>query len=429
MIDCRSGLDKLTSVAVVGLGYVGLPLALALESAGLKVVGLDTSAAVVNSLRRGCSHVEDVDDAELAAALSGGFVPTMDASTSRQVDAVVICVPTPWCERSGPDLSHVESAVAEVTKNLRRGQLIVLESTTYPGTTDEVILPTLESTGLRVGVDFHLAFSSERIDPGNPESALGRTAKVVGGVTPACSQRAVELYSLICPAVVVARGTREAEMSKLIENTYRHVNIALVNELARFCHAMDVDVWDAIRCASTKHFGFQPFWPGPGVGGHCIPIDPNYLARRVRDVIGQPFRLVELAQEINAAAPGYVVQRVQAMLNDVGRAVRGSRILLVGVTYKANVSDLRETPATAIAAGLTAAGAIVGYHDPLVEHWCPTNTGPVKSRVSLEGALAESDLAVLLQAHREIDLRLLEGGPCHVLDTRGVLEGRNITRL
>ncbi|GGK98450.1 UDP-N-acetyl-D-glucosamine dehydrogenase [Streptomyces flaveus] len=401
----------------MGLGYVGLPLARSASAAGLKVVGLDRSRRVVDALNSGRSHVDDITDAEVGAMLEQGFTAVDRAEVIADAAAVVICVPTPLTNHGSPDLGAVHSAVEDIAANLVPGTLVVLESTTYPGTTDEVVRPRLEAGGLRVGEDFHLAFSPERIDPGNSAFGLENTPKVVGGVTADCTKAARTLYERFVTRVVEAKGTREAEMAKLLENTYRHVNIALVNEMSMFCREIGVDLWDAIRCAATKPFGFAPFYPGPGVGGHCIPIDPNYLSYKVRS-LGIPFRFVELAQEINQRMPVHVVNRAADLLNDQGKAVRGSRILLLGVTYKADISDQRESPARAVAANLRARGAELVYFDPRVTDWAVDGV-PVERTDDYLAAAESADLTVLLQSHREIDLGLLADRARALFDTRG----------
>lgn len=401
----------------MGLGYVGLPLARSASAAGLKVVGLDRSRRVVDALNSGRSHVDDITDAEVGAMLEQGFTAVDRAEVIADAAAVVICVPTPLTNHGSPDLGAVHSAVEDIAENLVPGTLVVLESTTYPGTTDEVVRPRLEAGGLRVGEDFHLAFSPERIDPGNSAFGLENTPKVVGGVTADCTKAARTLYERFVTRVVEAKGTREAEMAKLLENTYRHVNIALVNEMSMFCREIGVDLWDAIRCAATKPFGFAPFYPGPGVGGHCIPIDPNYLSYKVRS-LGIPFRFVELAQEINQRMPVHVVNRAADLLNDQGKAVRGSRILLLGVTYKADISDQRESPARAVAANLRARGAELVYFDPRVTDWAVDGV-PVERTDDYLAAAESADLTVLLQSHREIDLGLLADRARALFDTRG----------
>jgi UDP-N-acetyl-D-glucosamine dehydrogenase len=412
-------------VVILGLGYVGLPLARQAVRAGLSVLGFDVDPAVVSSLADGRSHVDDLDDTDIGAMLAGGFHPTADPALIGSADAAVICVPTPLSEGDGPDLSAVLGATEAVGRALRPGMLVVLESTTYPGTTDELVRPRLEAlSGLTAGVDFALAFSPERIDPGNPEFGPANTPKVVGGHTPACTSRAADFYGRFVDTVVRTRGTREAETAKLLENTYRHVNIALVNEMARFCHELDVDLWDVIRAASTKPFGFQAFHPGPGVGGHCIPIDPNYLSHNVRSRLGYPFRFVELAQEINATMPAYVARRAQNLLNADGIAMHGASVLLLGVTYKANIADRRESPATPLARHLLGLGARLSFHDPYVEEW-----DAVPRTEDLDGACAAADLVVLVQAHRAYDPDRLAGLAKRFFDTRGVTTTPSAHRL
>jgi len=415
-------------LVVIGLGYVGLPLAERAVQVGWSVHGLDTCARTVSALAAGESHVDDISAAQVRAMLDRGFVPTTDESCLDTADVVVICVPTPLSVDGAPDLSAVHAAAQAVARHAHPGQLVVLESTTYPGTTEEVLVPLLEASGLVVGVDVHCAFSPERIDPGNAVFTLVNTPKIVGGITPACTDRAEAFYGGLVDTVVRAKGAREAEMTKLLENTYRHVNIALVNEMARFCHELRIDLWDVIACASTKPFGFSPFFPGPGVGGHCIPIDPNYLSHRVKTNLGFPFRFVELAQEINASMPAYVARRVQDLLNEHGKAVKGSRALLLGVTYKADIADQRESPATAVAAALMDLGADVAFHDPLVSTWQVRDL--VLPRVDhLDRAMADSDVIVLLQAHRDYRTLVDRLPSVPLLDTRGILSGPGVTRL
>jgi nucleotide sugar dehydrogenase len=416
-------------LAVVGLGYVGMPLAEAAVNAGLTVVGLDTSTSVVASLRAGSSHVDDLSDEDVAKMLAAGFEPTTDAETLAEAAVAVICVPTPLGAEGGPDLGAVRSAAATIARHLRPGTLVVLESTTYPGTTDEVVRPLLEASGLVAGTHFHLAFSPERVDPGNTAYGIGNTPRVVGGLTPECTRVACDFYALFVDTVVPTKGTREAETAKLLENTYRHINIALVNEMARFCHELGIDLWDAIAAARTKPFGFQAFYPGPGVGGHCIPIDPNYLSHNVRTRLGYPFRFVELAQEINASMPAYVVRRAQDALNEDGKALRGSRVLLLGVTYKPDIADQRESPAVHVGRRLIDLGAVVEFHDPLIERWDALGHR-VRSVADLEAAVESADLTVLLQQHRSYAVDDLARRSRRFLDTRGVATaGPRVERL
>lgn len=413
--------------AVIGLGYVGLPLAREMSRAGMACLGYDVSASTVESLNDGRSHIDDVSDADVVAMSGAGFTATTDPERLGAADTIVICVPTPLQDDHSPDLAYVLSAAETIAPRLRRGDLVVLESTTYPGTTDGPVREVLERSGLAAGVDFHLAFSPERIDPGNPDFGVHNTPKVVGGLTPACTERAVAFYSRFVETVVPTVGLREAELAKLLENTYRHVNIALVNEMAVFCHELGIDLWATIDAARTKPFGFEAFYPGPGVGGHCIPIDPNYLSYRVRS-LGYPFRFVELAQEISGRMPAYVVTRVVLALNELGLAVQGSRILVLGVTYKADISDTRETPATPIIRRLRDLGGVVVAHDPHVEEYA-VDGEPVTIVEDLDQEVAQADIVLLLQAHTGYDLDAIAAGAKRVLDTRGRMRGANVSRL
>ncbi|MBX6751431.1 MAG: nucleotide sugar dehydrogenase [Micromonosporaceae bacterium] len=408
-----------TDVVVIGVGYVGLPLAREASRAGLSVIGLDVKKDVVDNLNAGRSHVDDISEEDLAAMLQAGFRATTDETAIASARTVVVCVPTPLSSDGGPDLRAVTSAMESVARNLRPGMLVILESTTYPGTTDEIVRPILEKSGLVAGIDFHLAFSPERIDPGNKDFGPHNTPKVVGGHTPACTEAAAAFYGKFVETVVRTKGTREAETAKLLENTYRHINIALVNEMAKFCHQLGIDLWDVIRAASSKPFGFQPFYPGPGVGGHCIPIDPNYLSHNVRVRLGYPFRFVELAQEINATMPAYVARRAQNILNDAGKAINGATVLLLGVTYKRDISDQRESPAIALAQRLRGLGAVLHYHDPYVPSW-EVGGVPVPRVDDLEAACAQADLVILVQAHSVYEADRLAGLAKQFFDTRGV---------
>ncbi len=405
---------------MIGLGYVGLPLALQAARSGFRVTGYDTSEQKVAGLMAGRSHIDDMSDAEVAEMLDAGFRATADETTLEAQDVIVICVPTPLSEADGPDLSAVRAAAQTAGRLLKAGTLVSLKSTTYPGTTEEVVRPLLEkASGLTGGIDFWLSFSPERIDPGNPAYGFRNTPKIVGGLTPSCADAAEAFYARICDQVVRAKSSREAEMAKLLENTYRHVNIALVNEMLIFSRELDVDLWDAIRCAATKPFGFQPFYPGPGVGGHCIPIDPNYLSYKVR-TLGYPFRFVELAQEINGRMPGYVTDRAAELLNRHAQAVNGAKVLLLGVTYKRDIADQRESPARPLARKLLSRGAQLTYHDPYVPDW-QVDGQAIPRAENLEEALAGADLVILLQAHRSYDPAHLTRAARLLLDTRGVI--------
>jgi nucleotide sugar dehydrogenase len=416
------------NLVIVGQGYVGLPLAYEASKAGFEVVGLDLDAERVTNLNAGRSHVDDLSDEDIRKMLELGYTASSDPKTIAAADVIVICVPTPLSDSGAPNLDAVVGATTAIAKNLRSGSLVVLESTTYPGTTEDLLLPLLRESGLELDRDFHLAFSPERIDPGNRSFGLKNTPKIVGGVTPSSTRAAYDFYSQFIDEVIVTRGVREAETAKLLENTYRHINIALVNEMARFCHELDIDLWDVIRAASTKPFGFQAFYPGPGVGGHCIPIDPNYLSYEVQRTLGYPFRFVELAAEINNAMPRYVVERTQDALNDVGKALRGSHVLLLGVTYKADIGDQRESPATPIASLLIDKGAIVSYNDPHVADW-ETEAGVLRSVEDLDSEVSGADIVILLQSHREYDVDSLAEKAQAFFDTRGKSSSPKAIRL
>ena len=413
------------TLVVIGQGYVGLPMALRAAAAGISVFGLDTNKPVVDKLNSGSSHIDDVTDLDLVTGLEAGYQATTDPSCISIADVVVVCVPTPLAPEGGPDLRPVISAGETIGLHVRPGTLCILESTTYPGTTEEIFAPLVSSGGLRIGQDINVAFSPERIDPGNKEYGVKNTPKVVGGVTPDCTLRAKEFYELFIDSVITTNGAKEAEMAKLLENTFRHVNIALMNEMVRFSQDLDIDLWDAIDAAATKPFGFMPFRPGPGVGGHCIPIDPTYLSHRVKAKLGYAFRMVELAEEINHAAPEYVAARVASNLNSHGKSVKGSTILLLGVTYKPDITDCRESPADPLAVRLESMGATVMYHDFYVPVWKPKGSKSVLQSVDDPFETQESaDLTILLQAHSEYDLdRLSNNG--NILDTRGKLKVRS----
>jgi UDP-N-acetyl-D-glucosamine dehydrogenase len=417
-----------TDAVVIGLGYVGLSLAQAMTRAGLSTIGLDRDESIVDALSAGHSHVSDVSDSELTAMRSNGFAATTDETMIGLATTVVICVPTPLHADGGPDLAAVEEASRAVARQLRPGMLVILESTSYPGTTDEVVRPILEGSGLVAGADFHLAFSPERVDPGNRTFRITNTPKVVGGYTPSCTRLAAAFYGRFVDTVVPATGTREAELAKLLENTYRYVNIALVNELARVSRELHTDIWEAIRLAATKPFGFQAFYPGPGVGGHCIPIDPNYLSHRVRAQLGRPLRLVELAEQINSSMPGYIASRAQDLLNHGGLSINGASVLLLGVTYKPDVADRRESPAIPLVQQLDALGAKVTYHDPYLRDWHVPGIGVVRAD-DLAAAVAAADLVILLQNHRAYDADHLARSASRFLDTRGVTTGETTERL
>jgi UDP-N-acetyl-D-glucosamine dehydrogenase len=413
-------------VGIIGLGYVGLPLAVAFAEAGHDVVGLDTDPRKVESLGRGESYVEDVPS-EVLAPLRERILATADRGELASCDAAIICVPTPLTSSREPDLTYLLDSAAALSKVLQQGQLVVLESTTYPGTTRERLLPILEESGMKAGSDFHLAFSPERIDPGRTDYTVRTTPKLVGGVTAACSERARELYELICDEVVVLSSPETAELSKLLENIFRSVNIALVNELAQLCDRLGIDVWEVIDAAATKPFGFMRFDPGPGMGGHCLPVDPFYLAFKAREHDFYP-EFIELAGKINQTQPAFCVERIERALNDAGKPVNGSKILVLGVSYKAGVGDTRESPALKIVKLLQVLGGDVSYHDPHV----PELPDLGLRSVELDEALATADLAAIVTAHPEIDYESVVAATPAVVDFRGVtrsLEAVNLVRL
>ncbi|MGH7392107.1 MAG: nucleotide sugar dehydrogenase [Candidatus Rokuibacteriota bacterium] len=427
----RARLEAAPVVGVVGLGYVGLPLAVAFAESGATVVGVDLDAARVAAIAAGRSFVEDVPAEALAPLVRAGrLTATERFEALEDADAIVICVPTPLGKSKEPDISFIVGAAEAVARVARRGQLVVLESTTYPGTTQEVLAPRFEAHGLEAGRDVFLAFSPERIDPGNREHTLRTIPKVVGGLTPACTALAAALYARITPHVVPVTGPATAEMVKLLENTFRSVNIALANEFAIMCRRLGVSVWEVIRAASTKPFGFMPFYPGPGLGGHCLPTDPYYLSWKVR-LAGYEPRFIAFADEINRHMPAYVVEMVTDALNDRARAVRGARILALGVAYKPDVADTRDSPALEIIDALGARGAQVAYHDP---HVPAVVVGGVKlESVAWPADLAAWDLVLVLTAHAAYDWAAVVAGARRVIDTRnataGIAPAPNVIRL
>ena len=409
-------------VVVVGQGYVGLPISMRAVEAGYDVVGLEIDKLRLESLESGLSYVEDVSSEVLTAALrSGRYRPTSSCDGLRAFDFVVITVPTPLKE-TVPDLSFVEESARSIAPWVTPGSTVVLESTTYPGTTEELLVPMLEvGSGLKAGRDFHVGYSPERIDPGNKTYTFVTTPKVVSGVNDSSRQVVAAFYASLVDTVVEVSTPREAELTKLLENTFRHVNIALVNELAVFAHDLGINVWEAIEAASSKPFGFMKFTPGPGVGGHCLPIDPSYLSWQVRRTLGHSFRFVDLANDVNEHMPDYVVQRVTAGLNQVQRSVNGSRILLVGLAYKKNTGDSRESPAMRVAELLHGLGACLSAVDPHVEpHRIPDHIALVDLT---QGAVDRSDAIVVLTEHDGLDYSLVTSAPCYVLDTRRRLNG------
>ena len=405
-------------IGIVGLGYVGLPLAVAFAEAGHEIVGLDTDTRKVDALKAGRSYVEDIPDSALEP-LRERLTATARHADLAPCDAVVICVPTPLTSSREPDLTYLLDSATALSQELRAGQLVVLESTTYPGTTRERLLPILEESGLAAGRDFHLAFSPERIDPGRTDYTVRTTPKLVGGLTEACAERARELYGLICDEVVLLSSPEAAELAKLLENIFRSVNIALVNELAQLCDRLGIDVWEVVEAASTKPFGFMRFDPGPGMGGHCLPVDPFYLAFKARERDFYP-EFIELAGKVNQAQPAFCAERIQRALNDAGKSVRGSRILLLGVSYKAGIGDTRESPALKIVDLLRELGGEISYHDPHV----PELPERGLSCSDLDEALRSADVVAIVTAHPEVDHAAVVAAAPLVVDFRGVT--RNI---
>jgi UDP-N-acetyl-D-glucosamine dehydrogenase len=406
-------------VAIVGLGYVGLPLAVAFAEEGRDVVCFDLDANKIAALSEGRSYIEDIDDATLGAVRER-LHPTSRHADLATCDAIIICVPTPLTSAREPDLTYLLGASTAIAGVLQPGQLVVLESTTYPGTTREEVAPILEESGLRVGTDFHLAFSPERIDPGRTDWTVRTTPKLVGGLTPECTERARALYAEICETVVVLSSPETAELSKLLENIFRSVNIALVNELAQLCDRLDIDVWEVIDAASTKPFGFMRFEPGPGMGGHCLPVDPFYLAFKAREHDFYP-EFIELAGKVNQAQPAFCVERIERALNQAGKPVNGSKILIIGAAYKGGSGDTRESPALKIMKLLGVLEADLSYHDPYV----PELSDLGLRSVDLAAALPEADVVAIVTAHKEIDYAEVVETAQLVVDFRGVT--RNIT--
>ena len=413
-------------VGIIGLGYVGLPLAVAFAEAGHEVVGLDADQRKLDALSEGRSYIEDIPD-EALAPLAGRLAVTPRHADLASCNAVVVCVPTPLTGTREPDLTHLLDAAGSLSAVLQPEQLVVLESTTYPGTTRERLLPILEESGMAAGRDFHLAFSPERIDPGRTDYTVATTPKLVGGLTEACAERARALYAEVCDEVVVLSNPETAELAKLLENIFRSVNIAFVNELAQLCDRLGIDVWEAIDAASTKPFGFMRFEPGPGMGGHCLPVDPFYLAFKAREHNFYP-EFIELAGKINQSQPSYCVERIERALNDAGKPVKGSNVLILGVSYKAGVGDIRESPALKIIQLLRDRGGEVSYHDPHVAELADLGL----SSVDLTEALAEADLAAIVTAHPQLDYERVVSEAARVIDFRGVtreIAAENLVRL
>ncbi len=418
-------------VAVVGAGYVGLPLAVRLAEAGRTVVCLDPAADKMERLNAGDSYIEDVASADLKRLVDTGMLAgTTDEGELRDADAILICVPTPLAEHREPDLGAVRSATAAVARNLRKGHVVVLESTTYPGTTREVLQPMLEEGGLTAGVDFHLAMSPERIDPGRTDFTVHTTPKVMGGLTPACAERAAAVYQGAVDTIIQVSSPEAAELAKLLENIFRTVNIALVNELAMLCDRMGLDVWEVVDAAATKPFGFMRFEPGPGLGGHCLPIDPFYLTWKAREHEFST-EFIELAGKVNGNMPSYCVDRIARVLNDDAKSVRGADVLVLGVAYKNDVGDMRESPALPIIELLRERGAHLRYHDP---HVAAMPELDLQSVALTPEAVAAADCVVIITGHNDVDYAMVVDRAASVLDLRNAtgrrsLGGANVQRL
>ncbi len=422
-------LEKIESrharTGVVGLGYVGLPLAVELAKAGFHTTGIDLDQRKIDAILAGRSYIPDVPTAEVEALrTSGKLDATTDFSVVKELDTINICVPTPLRKTKDPDMSYIVSAVEAIAGHLHPGMLIVLESTTYPGTTDEVVQPLLEATGLKAGVDFFIAFSPERVDPGNPMFHTRNVPKVVGGLTPECSTLAAALYGTAIETIVPVSSTRVAEMVKLLENTFRAVNIGLVNELALMCDRMNIDVWEVVDAAKTKPFGFMAFYPGPGLGGHCIPIDPFYLSWKAKQSGFDP-RFIELAGHINAGMPHYVVQKVVDALNTRRKALNGSRILVAGVAYKRDIDDMRESPALDVMHLLESKGAQVDYADPYVPELHAREWPGRRDLAAVEikrGTYEQYDCVVIVTDHKTFDYDAMVAGADLIVDTRNAIK-------
>jgi UDP-N-acetyl-D-glucosamine dehydrogenase len=414
-------------IGVVGLGYVGLPLAVEFAKAGFRVTGFELDAEKARTIMESRSYIEDVPAAEVAEMRAAERLrATTDMAELSSCDAINVCVPTPLTKTKDPDISFMASAVEEIRKRLRVGQLVILGSTTYPGTTHELFLPLLEGSGLQVGEDFSLAFAPERIDPANTKFKVRDVPKVVGGETPLCTELAVKVFQPVFDTVVPVSSSQAAEMVKLLENTFRAINIGLANEVALMCDRLGLDVWEVIEAAATKPYGFMKFLPGPGLGGHCIPIDPTYLSWKMKS-LNFPARFIELATEINSQMPLHVVRRITDILNEDRLAVNGARILLLGVAYKANVSDMRESPAIEIAELLAQKGALLDYHDPHVPEFA-VGHHVLKSVQLTDEALAAADLVVVVTDHAAVDYARVLGNAQRVFDTRNATRGLSAHR-
>lgn len=419
------------AIGIVGMGYVGLPLAVEFAKGGFRVTGFEVDAQKVRDLKAGVSYIGDIPTSEVAALAKKNLLTgTLDFSLLKKMDAVIICVPTPLRKSKDPDVSYIVASVKEARKYLRRGQLIVLESTTYPGTTKELVKPMLEQGGLKAGRDFYLAFSPERVDPGNPKYGVKNTPKVVGGLTPACTELAGALYAAVIDKVLKVSSTEAAELVKLLENTFRAVNIGMINEMALMCNKLGLDVWEVINAAASKPFGFMPFYPGPGIGGHCIPLDPHYLGWKMKTLNFEP-RFIELAGAVNSAMPEHVVARLGELLNTRGKALSRSKVLMIGMAYKPDIADHRESPARDVLLLLEKTGAAADYYDPYVAE-TDLEGEPRRSRKDALKKIKEYDCVLIVTPHACIDYADIVKRARLVFDTRNAAKGlksRNLYRL
>ena len=414
-------------IGIIGMGYVGLPLGVVAAEAGHTVIGFDVNLDVVNSINQGTSHIQDVPSKSLTPLVNNGQLrATTDFSELKHCDAISICVPTPLNKIKDPDLSYVVNASEDIAEHLQKGQTVILESTTYPGTSREVVLPILEESGLTVGVDFYLCYSPERVDPGNQTWTTKNTPKVLGGITEECAKKGEELYQTIFDQIVLVENTEAAELVKVYENTFRMINIALANELSQVCDRLGINVWDVIDAAATKPFGFMKFTPGPGLGGHCIPLDPHYLSWKMR-TLSFKTRMIELASEINAEMPVVVVEKILNELNDQGKSIKNANVLILGVSYKKDIDDLRESPALDILYHLERRGALIQYHDPFcpiirADESLPIHGLPMESQPLTKASIQKADVVVIVTDHTDVDYELVASQAKAIVDTRGVIK-------
>tara|TARA_A100001015_G_scaffold289250_1_gene360924 strand:- start:140 stop:1480 length:1341 start_codon:yes stop_codon:yes gene_type:complete len=426
--DPNNGLkSKPKTLGIIGMGYVGLPLGVVAAEAGHTVIGFDVNPDVVNSINQGASHIQDVPSQSLSPLVNNGQLrATTDFSELKHCDVISICVPTPLNKIKDPDLSYVVNASEDIAEHLQQGQTVILESTTYPGTSREVVLPILEESGLTVGVDFYLCYSPERVDPGNQTWTTKNTPKVLGGITEECAKKGEELYQTIFDQIVLVENTEAAELVKVYENTFRMINIALANELSQVCDRLGINVWDVIDAAATKPFGFMKFTPGPGLGGHCIPLDPHYLSWKMR-TLSFKTRMIELASEINAEMPEVVVEKILHELNDQGKSIKNANVLILGVSYKKDIDDLRESPALDILYHLERRGALIQYHDPFcpiirADESLPIHGLPMESQPLTKASIQKADVVVIVTDHTDVDYELVASQAKAIVDTRGVIK-------